>query len=84
MPRHANYPALLLGLSACLLQACSNTRLQNFDELSASVYATEQSNSRKECQQYSSAAEQADCRKRAALSFEDYKKERAKIKGSGL
>ncbi len=72
--------ALLLGLSACLLQACSVPRLQTLDEFSGSVYSSEQFKARQDCQQYSSAAEQADCRKRAALSYEDYKKEREKLK----
>jgi hypothetical protein len=76
-----NFTALGLSLSACLLlQACSGTRLQSFDEFSASVYSTEQSKARSECLRNSSAAELADCQKRASLSYQDYKKERERIK----
>ena len=78
-PFHPLSCALLLGM----LCACSTVRLQSADEFSASVYSSEQSKARMECLRHSSAAEQADCRKRAALSYEDFKKERDRIKGSG-
>lgn len=80
-----SFAAQLSSLMACcLLQACSGVRLQSFNELSASLYATEQSKARSECLRHSSAAELADCQKRASLSYQDYKKEHDKVKGSGL
>ncbi|MCV2356781.1 hypothetical protein LNV09_21790 [Paucibacter sp. B2R-40] len=79
-----SFTAAWLSLSACLLlQACSGVRLQSWDEFSGSVYSTEQSKARKECLRYSSAAELADCQKSASLSYQDYKKEREKVKDSG-